>query len=153
MFVTEGLDMATLSFHVDNAQSTALSSIKTADRNLQISHNFVESPETRNLYQIAIELKNTGVTPLSNIVYRRVVNFEIYPTVSAIIIILVASSILAGVSFIGGVFFVTPFHSFLSLCACFPPPPPRSALHEPTKKNFPAKLLKPKKNSSQEKSV
>jgi type IV pilus assembly protein PilY1 len=60
--------------------STATSTVKlTTGPGLQVTHEYVPS-STPNLYEVRVTITNTGTTTLDDVVYRRVMDWDVSPT-------------------------------------------------------------------------
>jgi len=76
----EGLNVDLVSF--TSTASTAASVVSIDDR-LEVTHDFVPSPNTPNLYEIKVTLRNIGGTALPDVRYRRVMDWDVEPTPTA----------------------------------------------------------------------
>jgi hypothetical protein len=58
----------------------AITSVNTPLNKLQITHDFHPSASL-NLYEVIVTLSNIGEDPFTDLIYRRVMDWDIYPTV------------------------------------------------------------------------
>jgi hypothetical protein len=65
-----------------HTSSTAISSLITPGGKLRITHDFHPSYATQNLYEVTVTLENLSESTIDDLRYRRVMDFDIYPSVS-----------------------------------------------------------------------
>ena len=82
MFASENLASKTINVNDDN--SKAVSNVTIEGGKLQIIHDFHPSSETSNLYEISIALENISGNNITDVRYRRSIDFDPSPTVRTI---------------------------------------------------------------------
>ena len=59
--------------------STAISTVSFSSGKLQVTHDFHPSPDSSNLYEVTVTLTNTSGGSITNLRYRRTIDWDIYP--------------------------------------------------------------------------
>lgn len=59
--------------------STAVSTVLSASK-LKVTHDYHPSPDTPNLYEVSVTLENTSGATISDLRYRRSMDWDVYPT-------------------------------------------------------------------------
>lgn len=73
------VDLSSVSF--SSTATTAISELTLPGGLLKVTHDFHPSPATDNLYEITVILENISPSPINDVRYRRVMDWDIYPTV------------------------------------------------------------------------
>ena len=60
--------------------TTAISNITSSDERLRVTHDYHPSTSTPNLYEVIVTLENIGTTPINELLYRRNMDWDIFPT-------------------------------------------------------------------------
>ncbi len=60
--------------------TTAISNITSSDERLRVTHDYHPSASTPNLYEVIVTLENIGTTPINELLYRRNMDWDIFPT-------------------------------------------------------------------------
>ena len=63
-----------------STSTTAMTSIVSSDGKLKVTHDFHPSTDTLNLYEVIVSLENIGSTTIDEPLYRRSMDWDIYPT-------------------------------------------------------------------------
>jgi autotransporter-associated beta strand protein len=71
-------NLSTPTFTHTNSTATSVVSVLGA---LQVTHTFVPSPVTSDLYQIDVQIKNISQTAIGDLRYRRVMDWDVDPTI------------------------------------------------------------------------
>lgn len=64
----------------DSVGSAFRSVVRDGDSRIEVTHDFNPSAVTSNLYEIAVTIRNIGDTPVGDLRYRRVMDWDIPPT-------------------------------------------------------------------------
>jgi hypothetical protein len=78
--------------------ATEATSVVNVGSTFRVRHHFRPIAATSNLYEIHVTVENTSDEPLSGVVYRRVVDWDVAPTPFSEFITVVRSASLTGVS-------------------------------------------------------
>lgn len=70
------------SVNFTSTSNSALSSVVIPGGKLKVTHDFHETPTTPNLFEVTVTLENLSGSTITDVRYRRVMDFDIYPTVS-----------------------------------------------------------------------
>lgn len=62
------------------SDATSATSVTTIDDKLEITQRFAPAPETPNLYEVRVTLKNIGAARLGDVRYTRLMDWDIEPT-------------------------------------------------------------------------
>lgn len=66
--------------------TTAISELTLPGGLLKVTHDFHPSPATDNLYEVTVTLENISGSPINDVRYRRVMDWDIFPTVRLIVL-------------------------------------------------------------------
>ena len=73
------VDLSSVTF--SSTSTTAISELTLPGGLLKVTHDFHPSLATDNLYEITVILENISPSPINDVRYRRVMDWDIYPTV------------------------------------------------------------------------
>jgi hypothetical protein len=73
------VDLSSVSF--SSTATTAISELVLPGGLLKVTHDFHPTPATANLYEVTVTLENISPSTINDVRYRRVMDFDIYPTV------------------------------------------------------------------------
>lgn len=75
-------DLTLNSFYFDASTNTAISVAQVGGLPLEVTHRFVPSPSNAQggLFEVIVTLRNLGTTPLTDLRYVRVVDWDVPPT-------------------------------------------------------------------------
>jgi hypothetical protein len=76
------VDAASVTF--TSTTTTAISSLITPGGKLRITHDFHPTSATPNLYEVTVTLENLSGSAISDLRYRRVMDFDVYPSVGQV---------------------------------------------------------------------
>ena len=85
--IEDGINERSVVFqqYVDETDRKAVrSSVNTLGGKLQVTHDFRFHPTIPNLSEISIIIKNVGTDTITDTRYRRVIDFNVSPTVSTL---------------------------------------------------------------------
>ena len=71
------------SAYINNFTSTATTAVATLlfiSKKLKVTHDYHPASRTRNLYEVSVTLENTSGGAITNLPYRRVFDWDVFPT-------------------------------------------------------------------------
>jgi hypothetical protein len=77
------VDLSSVSF--SSTATTAISELVLPGGLLKVTHDFHPSPATDNLYEVTVTLENISPSMINDVRYRRVMDWDIYPTVRLVL--------------------------------------------------------------------
>lgn len=77
---SSSLEYTLLSF--SSTATTAISTVISADGKLQVTHDFHPSADTANLFEVTVTLENKSPGVISDLRYRRSMDWDIWPTMT-----------------------------------------------------------------------
>jgi hypothetical protein len=77
------VDIPSVTF--SSTATTAISELTLPGGLLKVTHDFHPSPATDNLYEVTVTLENISNSTINDVRYRRVMDWDIYPTVRLVL--------------------------------------------------------------------